>query len=326
MKPRPTSLQGSTLLFVLVLVAILSLVFVGWIEIMTARTNLTETISYSVQRRISYLNSRAMLQAYMNLVAINASSGQLSPAVMAEGANSSWGSLEIAPWQNVTAGWQNPGEPPNAFLPGDGAYSPPLQAFFGQTLSLAEEAATQSAIRPMIGILRTRSWGSLPIPTQSIAGNVVKAPGDAPLWYSSDGSGNVTVNLATLPFGELGISATTNLTLAGDPNPDGFPILLRLDLQSSSALSNLNSSGTNLRPLTIALRQPIAAPRFNWTFGAGQTWLGEAIFVDAPVQFSNGNNYQGFLLTNSSVLPANLPRRIIRPNGWNEIYLSPPAP
>jgi hypothetical protein len=326
MKSKPASLRGSALLFVLVLVAIISLVFVGWIEIMTARTNLTEVMNYSVQRRVAYLNSRAMLHSYMNLVALNASSGALTPPVMASGPDESWGSLEILPWENDPAGWQNPGNPPNAFIPGDGAYSPPLQAFFGQRVEIAEENITELAVRPMIGVLRTRTWAGIPVPAQTIMGNVAKAAEVAPLWYVSNGEGSVTINLADAPGSEIGVAAVTNLTLLGDPDPDGFPLLLRMDLQSHEALTNIVSSGTNVRPLTLALHQPVAAPRFDWSFAPGHIWIAEGIFVDAPVQFFNGGNFQGYLLTNSSVLPGNLPRRILRPNGWNEIYLSPPSP
>jgi hypothetical protein len=326
MKGNFSPAGGSALLFVLVLVAIISLVFVGWIEIMTARTNLTEVMNYSVQRRVAYLNSRAMLHSYMTLVALNTSNGALSPPVMASGSDASWGSLEILPWQNDAAGWQNPGEPPNAFIPGDGAYSPPLQAFFGQSVAIVEENITDSTIRPLTGVLRTRTWGSIPVPAQTIMGDVEKAAGVAPLWYVSNGAGSMTINLADAPSSEIGVAAVTNLTLIGDPDPGGFPLVLHLDLQTHAALTNMVSAGTNLRPLIIALRQPVAAPRFDWSFASGQTWIAEGIFVDAPVQFFNGNNFQGYLLTNSSVLPGNLPRRILRPNGWNEIYLSPPAP
>jgi hypothetical protein len=320
------SRSGSVLLFVLVLVAIVSLIFVGWIEIMTARTNLTEVLSYSIQRRVAFQNSRAMFHSYMINVALNNSSGALSSPVMAEGADSSWGSLEVLAWENNSATWQNPGVPPNAFMPVEGSYDPPLQAFFGQSVAISEEGRTESVVRPMIGVVRTRTWANIAVPAQTIAGNVVKLAADAPLWYVSDGSGNITITLASLPFGEIGISDVTNLTLVGDPDSEGFPLTLHMDLQSSPALTTIACSGSNLRPLTIALRQPVAAPRFDWSFGSGQTWISDAVFLDSPVQISNGSSFQGFLLTNSSVLPANLPRRILRPNGWNEIYLSPPSP
>lgn len=335
MKPlsNPHSLaKGSIILYVLVLIAIVSLLFVGWIELMTARGQTTDILTYSIKRRIAAQNANAILRQYLTSNVLNTSTGSLPEISLPNG----WGGVAVpTTWTKAPGDWAYPDSNANPFNPsGTGAYNTTLMANLTWTISIAEEGIDASANEAALAVVRTRSWTDIsawfaapsPYTIYTIdADTLTKNATTAPFWFTSNNSTHaVTIDLTASPPYVIQVSNSTNCTINGNATvaaaTANHSISILIDNSATTALTNIAFVGNNYQPLYLALSNPIAAARINWNFTSGASWKMTSVLQVAPVQINNAPTIDGFILYDASSSALNANTSILRTQGWDEIY------
>jgi len=142
--------SGSVILYTLLIVAVSTLLFVGWIEVMLVRGNYVNTIENAIQRRVGLANSEALLRQYaMSQVMVGTSGGGVAAQL-----DAGWGGIEILPWNGSPFAAQSAPPFVNHFNPGAGrGFARNLSAILesGGGLVAGEDTRFFEARRALVG-------------------------------------------------------------------------------------------------------------------------------------------------------------------------------
>lgn len=339
MKANPVSVsRGSVMLYVLVVVALISLVFVGWLELMSNRAQTVEIQVYNMKRRLAYENGRALLRQYL-VSEVPGKPPSTEIGAVSASLSDGWGTLSIAAWDKTPIGdWVDPQTDSNLLLGSmtgwfTSAAGSAMTATISTTVDLAEEGGSASTIaEPVSVVLHTRTWGDIGAyvaanGASSVDATAAHAAGVAPLWYVCDGAGAVTVYLdpsldTAIPLA-VSVTNATSLTMVGSAVTAVTNPVIYVDQSASATLATVTFSGSNAREFYLAVKNPLGAVRMNLDFAAGSSWVMTSVWEDTAVQLRNApGSLFGYILTNGSFLPADTVN--LRPNGWDEVYGSYP--
>jgi hypothetical protein len=307
MKTSPSQFRGpsgSVLLYVLVLVALVSLLFAGWIHLMVARGDTTEIMSATMQQRISAANARQLFRQYLRNQVPDRPVGSLAETGLAGG----WGSVEVLPWEKNVGNWQQSTPLGNSLRPlGSSGFHPPISAVFRWSTpvpvaggGVAEFSASANAV------VRTRTFNEFQagVTTGSpfiVTANTPKPAEEDPTWFAVDDAGEVTINLPALDPdfpAKIQVMEPTRLVLLGSDSPDTSPVeILVDDTAVASALIEVRFVGNNLRPLTLGIGQLVVSGRAEWNFSEGSLWRMQAILQDAPIEINHAAALLGTIWT-----------------------------
>ncbi len=333
---RERGQRGSIVLYVMVVVALISLVFVGWLELMTNRVRTVDVQVYSMKRRLAYENARVLLRQYLVSVVQNADAGTAFSASLADG----WGSLTVAAdWSKTPGGWIDPVTDSNLFFPSCSGWftsggASALTATLASTVNVSEAGGAQTLTETVTAVLHTRSWGTLDayvdaavaaLTAEAVDGDVehlVDAPSDN--WYVSDGAGNVTLKLNQGPPLVITVSNALVLSIEGEPLDSVVACTVYVDQSATgTALTDINFVGSNGMPFYLGVSNPAAAVRLDLNFQAGETWEMTAVFDGTAAQIAVAPAaWNGYIITDGSFLPVDTAN--LRTRGWDEIYNSYP--
>lgn len=207
-----THLRGGVLIYALVIVALVSLLLTGWIELMIVRGNQVGEMEKSIQRRLALANSTALFRQYLISQVLPGTSGAaLGPVTL----GGDWGGLSVvSSWTGSPFASSAPVLQINPFNPGGGG------GFQTRISAVLQSGGLWSAAE---GLVQTRSpvaGGQLmaiqaptlnPSATLDVRGGLLSLRGSL-LWRPSAPH---FYNFATTWF------ATPENGLAQTPLPDG---------------------------------------------------------------------------------------------------------
>lgn len=319
------------MLYVMVVVALISLLFVGWLELMTNRVRTVDVQVYSMKRRLAYENARVLLRQYLVSVVQNTDAGTAFSASLADG----WGSLTVAAdWSKTPVGWIDPVTDSNLFFPSCSGWftsggASALTATLASTVNVSEAGGAQTLTETATAVLHTRSWETLDAYVDAAVAAATAEAVDGSVagtetWYDSDGAGNVTLRLNQGPPLVITVSNAVVLSIEGEPLDSVVACTVYVDQSATgTALTDINFVGSNGMPFYLGVSNPAAAVRLDLNFQAGETWEMTAVFEGTAAQIAVAPAaWNGYIITDGSFLPANTAN--LRTRGWDEIYNSYP--